>query len=206
MPNDYCTADAIKDALPDGAWGSAYDGELARLATAASRAIDLFANRQSGYFVVTADSTRYYTGSGRSEQYIDSLATTPTSVAVDESGNGSYTTWASTDYNLWPYNAVDEGVPYVRLDINPVSSSKAVWYPFQKAVRIVGKFGFGITVHPLIEQAAVIQAVRWFKRAQQGYHDSTIVPELGQHLYVKPLDPDVGAIIGRAPFMRGPST
>ena len=204
MPaNDYCTAAEIKAAMPDGSWGSSYDTELARLATAASRAIDRYTGREPGAYEVTADTTRYLDGSGGAQLWIGELAQAPTSVAVAETGVlTSYTAWASTDYLLWPYNALAEGQPYLRLDIDRLNGTKAVWHRFPRAVKIVGRFGFATATPELIQQAAITQAARWFKRGQQAYQDTGAVVELGQLRYVKQLDPDIKQILYGAGFAR----
>src|SRR5512138_392139 len=112
--NDYCTVAEIKAMMQDNTWGATYDAILAILATRASRALDRFVGRANGAFYVTVDSTKYFDGSGGREQWIDELAATPTSVAVAETGAlTTYTTWAATDYILWPYSST----PYLRLDV-----------------------------------------------------------------------------------------
>lgn len=208
MANDYCTTAHIKAAMPDGEWGSAYDVELGRLATAASRAIDRFTKRQSGFWYVSADETRYFDGNGRRELWIGYLAAAPTSVSVAESGDvdssagsgGTYTAWATSDYLLWPYNALLEGEAYRRLDIDVMNGSKASWYPYPKSVKIVGKFGWATAVPSEIRELAIIQAARWFKRGQQAYQDTGAVSDLGQLQYVQRLDPDIAAMIDFPPF------
>lgn len=205
MANDYCTNTEIKAAMPDGNWGSAYDTFLTALATRASRALDVYAKRKPGAFYVSADVTRHFDGNGGVELWIDELAAAPTSVAVAETGiidssagsGGSYTTWAATDYLLYPYNALDEGKPYSRLDVDVMNGSKAMWYPFKKSVKVVGKFGYAAAIPDFIKQAAIIQAARWFKRGQQGFVDTGAVVELGQMTYTQALDPDVAELAAK---------
>jgi len=196
MANDYCTNTEIKAAMPDGNWGSSYDTLLTALATRASRALDGLLKRMPGAFYVSADATYYFTGSGDAELWIGELAAAPTSVAVAESGDiTSYTAWAATDYHLWPYNALSEGMPYQRLDIDLLNGTKALWYAYPKAVKIVGKFGFSAAIPDEIKEAAIIQASRWFKRGQQAYADTGAITELGQLHYTKQIDPDIAAIL-----------
>lgn len=208
MPNDYCTPGEIKAAMPDTDWASDYDAEFLRLATAASRAIDRFTKRQPGFWYVSADETRYFDGPGGRELWVGHLAAAPTSIAVAESGvidnaggsGGTYTAWAVTDYLLWPYNALLEGQPYRRVDIDVMNGSKVSWYGFHKAVKIVGKFGWATAVPEEIKQIAIIQAARWFKRGQQAYQDTGAVSDFGQLQYVQRLDPDIAAMIDYPPF------
>ena len=199
MPiNDYCTAAEIKAAMPDGNWGTSYDTLLSILAARASRTIDRYTARKPGAYKVDADVTRYYDGSGEAEQLIGELAAAPTSVAVAEGGDiktPTYTLWASTDYMLWPYNALDRGEPYTRLVIDNLNGSKSVWYEYPKSVKIVGKFGYSAAPPDDVVQATIIQAARWFKRGQQAFQDTGAIVELGQLTYTKALDPDVALLI-----------
>jgi hypothetical protein len=196
--NDYCTVAEIKAVMPDGNWSTTYDTLLAALATRASRAIDRYLKRKPGAFYVSANVTQYFDGSGERELWIGELAAAPTSVHVAETGDictPTLTAWASTDYVCWPYNALDEGRPYLRLDIDQLNGSKVVWYAYPKAVKIVGKFGYAVAVPDDVKQAACVQAARWFKRGQQAFQDTGAVVELGQLTYTQRLDPDVANLI-----------
>jgi hypothetical protein len=208
MANDYITAGEIKAALPDENWGSGYDATLARLATAASRAIDRFTKREPGFWYVNSDTTRYFDGCGGRELWVGYLAAAPTSVSVAETGDvdssagtgGTYTAWSATDYLLWPYNATAEGRPYQRLDIDQLNGTKYGWYKFPKGIKIVGKFGWATAVPDEIGQIALIQAVRWFKRGQQSFQDTGAIVELGQMTYTQQLDPDIAVMLDCPPF------
>jgi len=106
-----------------------------------------------------------------------------------------YTAWASTDYILWPYNALLAGEPYIRIDVDQLNGTKQDWSEYPKAVKIVGKFGYATTIPDDVKQVTIIQAARWLKRAQQGFRDTGAVVELGQLHYVKALDPDLAALV-----------
>jgi hypothetical protein len=121
---------------------------------------------------------------------------------VDSSAGtgGDYTTWATSDFLLWPYNALAEGRPFQRLDIDQLNGSKSTWYSFPKAVKIVGKFGWATAVPDDIKQVAIIQAVRLFKRGQQAFQDVGGITELGQLQFVQKLDPDLSALFDVPPY------
>ena len=108
---------------------------------------------------------------------------------------GTYTTWAATDYLVYPRNALARGKPILRLDIDINNGTKAYWYPYPKSVKITGKFGYAATTPNDVKQAAIIQSVRWFKRGQQAYRDTGAIVELGQLTYTQKLDPDVASIV-----------
>ena len=203
MPNDYATNILVKEAMPDADMGSTYDAVLDMLITRASRLIDGMFKRKPGAFSVDMDETRYYDGSGGIEQWIDELAAAPTSVSVAESGAiTSYTAWASTDYFLWPANALLDGMPYMRLDIDRLYGTKVLLYRYPKSVKVVGKFGFSTSTPKEIEQATIIQTVRWITRGRQAYQDTGAILELGQLKYTLKLDPDVETLLSVARFQR----
>ncbi len=54
----------------------------------------------------------------------------------------------------------------------------------------------------LVTQATIIQAVRWFKRGQQGYQDAAMLGDMGGLRYAQKLDPDVEAMLYDAGLRR----
>lgn len=205
MPNDYTTISEVKTELIDTNWTTAYDTLLTTVITDASRAIDTFTGREPGAYSVSSDTTRYFDGSGCSEQWIGELAALPTTISVAETGvvdnaagtGGTYTVYTTSDYFPWPDNALTERRPILRLDLDLLNGSKYVWYKFRRSVKIVGKFGYTTTANlpPEIKRATKIQAIRWFKRDQQAYQDVGAIVELGQLRYVQALDPDIAETI-----------
>jgi hypothetical protein len=199
MANDYCSAEEVENVKPDEAWAAESQVLLAALVTRASRAIDTLTRREPGFWYVSADTTRYFDGEGGCHLYIGYLATTPTSVAVAESGDvdgsggtgGTYTTLAATDYYLYPYNALAEGRPFTRLD----RADYDAWPTYERSVKVVGKFGWALAVPPEVKQAAIIQTTRWYKRGYQMFHDTGGIIELGQLRYTQQLDPDIAALL-----------
>lgn len=219
--NDYATLAEMKAHLPDLA-GTLSDGSrdviLTSLLTRASRLVDRATNRKPGAFYITADSTLYFdsprssgvsygginTGQGygeiaQSDSYparrlrIGELADVPTSVAVTTNGDiTNYTAWASTDYIMWPYNAVDFGEPYRAIDIDMLNGSQRTWYWFRKAIKIVGPFGYSRTVPDYIKELAIIQAARWYKRGQLAFQDRVgLSDSTGSIAYMNAIDQDL---------------
>ena len=203
MPNDYATLAEVKAALPDTTWTLAYDAILTSAITRASREFDQLTDYWPGAFSASVDETRYFDGSDGTSIWIDALAAAPTTVAVAETGivdtdagsGGSYTTWAATDYRLWPRNATKIGQPYQRIEIDTLNGSKVVFYDYPRSVKITGKFGFAISVPDDVKQAIIAMAVRIFKRGQQAYQDTGAIVELGQLTYTQALDPGVAETI-----------
>lgn len=201
MPvNDYITKADIKAAMPDGNWGTTYDSELDRLSTAASRAVDRACNREDGFFKVTDDSTRFFTGDGCSELWVDPFYAI-TELATDDAWSGTYTPWSVNDYFTYPYNAAQRQEPYRKLEINQLGSNRLYYWPrFPRSVRMIAKFGFAATPPALIVQASIIQATRWWKRQTQAFSDVSAVLELGQVVFTKKLDPDLEQIVNTYPY------
>ena len=206
MANDYATLAQLKAALPDAippAEGG-YDLLLTNLLTRASRMIDTETKRHPGAYAMPSASsdeeTRYFSGSAGSQIWIGELATSPSAVAVSQSGgvaSSDYTSIPSSDYFLWPENAALVGEPYTRIDLDTINGAYTTFYTYRRGVKITGVFGYSDTsdTPPEIVQATIIQASRWFGRARQGYHDAGANPALGQLMYVNQLDPDVKEII-----------
>ena len=192
---NYCEASDVQAAMPDVDWTEKYTALLTLLCGRASRLIDRVTKRHDNAYLVSTATARLFDGSGCREQWVDEMAAAPTLVEVDEVGDFTYTTWSSTDYMVWPYNALAEGLPLLRLDIDQLNGDKSVWYRSPKSVRVTAKWGYSTTPPEDIKQATIIQAIRWFKRSQQAYQDVGAIVELGQLRYVNALDRDVVAII-----------
>lgn len=203
MMADYVTVVELKAAMPDTQWGTSYDVILAALVTRASRALDTFTGRGDNEFAASADTIRYFDGQGDDAIWIGELSAVPTTVAVAEGGDvdgaggtgGTYTTWAATDYLVWPRNALAQGRPILRLDIDIQNGTKAYFYPYPKSVKITGRWGYSTAAPDIIKQATITQAARWFKRGQQAYQDTGAIEELSQLTYTQKLDPDVAQMV-----------
>lgn len=208
MPNSYMTLDELKAKFPSNKLNIDYDALLTGIIETASREIDTFTKREPGAFYVDADSTRYFNGNNAVELWIDEIAAVPTTVAVAEAGitdnasgsGGSYTTWSVNDFYMWPDNALQKGMPYMKIIIDQQNGTKSQWYGFRRGVKITGKFGFATTIPSEIAKATTIQAVRYFKRIQQAFADTGAITELGQLTYVKDLDPEVRNILSADKF------
>src|SRR3990167_1236048 len=198
----YATVLELRGALPDSGISSAYDILLTDLIRRASRALDRYTKWEAGSFAraSTDEETRYYDGSGGSQQWIDPYVVAPSLLAVSESGglaSSDYTSYPSTDWFVWPPNAAAKGEPYYRIDLDTLNGNKQVFYKYPKSVKVTAPFGHSLAsaIPDEIVQATVIQAARWFKRGQQAFQDTSAIVELGQLRYTQKLDPDVAEII-----------
>lgn len=163
------------------------DTRLENIITAVSREIDHFCKTR--FYVVS--QTRTYTAREPTVVWIDHL-TAITSLKTDADGDRTYEdTWASTDYDLAPYNAALESQvrPYSRIEVTPTGN-----YIFPvgvaKGVQVIGSFGWSSSTPPDIERACILLAIREFKRpsAPFGVQGSG---EFGQAIVTSIMDPDV---------------
>ena len=201
---DYTKAQDIASHLMEPGLMDGDDGKnqsiLTALATRASRLIDNWFGYPENTFSVETETIKYFDGSGNSELFVTFLADTPSAVAVAEAGDfTSLTDWETTDYILWPYNAMDEGFPYRALYIDLINGTKLVWPKFRRAIKITAKWGWSISAPEPIQEATIIQAARWFKRGQQAFQDAGAVTELMSLRYLKKIDPDVELILRKMP-------
>jgi len=204
--NDYCAWSDVEAANPDITWGTTYDTVGALLVTRASRMIDTYADVEPGFFYVSADTTRWFAGTGGASLWVGRIAAAPTNVSMALTGvvdnaagtGGTYTALTTSDYLLWPANAVLTSDPYQRLDI--AGSTYTAWVAGEKTVKIVGKFGWASSLPDEIKQAAVIEVSKQLQRGRQGFQDTGAIVELGQMTYTQPLDPFTVAAL--APILK----
>ena len=161
---------------------------------AASRFIDKFTGRK----FYTSTETRYYSSNDTCIIYIDDLISL-TTLKTDDDGDGIFeTTWATTDYNLNPYNAVLDRIPYTWIELSrggnysfPVSA--------QKCIQIAGSFGYSSSVPAEVKMACLIQSSRLWKRKDSPFGIAG-TSELGTMQMIYKLDADVQNLL--EPFRR----
>lgn len=196
---DYCTVSELKGHLrvPD----TDDDIALGVCITAASRAIDKACNRQFG----SASQTRVYTWRGSfvdgwpAVAIDDVQTTTGLTVKLDTGHDGGYATTLTyqTDFDLYPFNAAADGVPWTHV----VFKQGASVYPSSCVNELQVQATFGWTAVPvLVKEACLLQAARFFVRRDSPY-GVTGSPEVGSELrLLERLDPDVAVAL--APVRR----
>jgi len=197
---DYCTTTDVK-ANPDLGISSTdvtqYDDVLGLLITAASRMIDEYLGRWPNFFASTDQTVRYYTAHDPTCLDIDE-AVSIASVAVSEGGevtSTGYTTWAATDYMLWPYNTSDTAEPYRRIEIDESNGSQYSFYGYPKGVKVTGVFGYSSTPPDTIRRACVAQTVFMFMQDKQGYQNLSAGGNTGSLSYTGELHPLVKRLL-----------
>ena len=186
ITNGYTDLTTIKLSL--GITDNVDDTWLEICVTAASRAIDNFTER----VFYTTEGSRVYIPYDNFLVEIDDLAsltTLKTSTNVD----GVFDqTWGTNDRQLEPLNGIAGGIP------SPTTHIRAVgdyWFPTagqEATVEVTGTFGWS-AVPDAVEQACILQAARYFKRADSpmsvaGF-DAMGVVRLSR------IDPDIATLL-----------
>lgn len=144
MPNAYVTLSALKGTAALNFTGTAYDARLLVLVEAVSRQIDAYCGRH--FYPLT--ETRNFDGpspSGTRLPLPDFVALT--AVTEDTNSDGTFeTTWATSDYVTWPYNAAPTsawGRAHMALMVNAKSNgSQDAWLTGQQMYQIAGTWGW----------------------------------------------------------------
>lgn len=194
ITNGYATLAETKSALR--ITDSVDDSLLEMAIESASRFIDGYAGRQ---FFSSGTATRYFTADDDFVCEIDDISSSNITLVTAMDADAVFdTTWATTDYQLEPLNAVLDGQawPYTRIRavgdyLWPISGGEAL-------VKLTAVFGWP-AVPIAIKQATIIQASRIFKRLDSplgvaGFGD------LGVMRVSSSLDPDVAQLV--APYRR----
>lgn len=139
MTNWYCGLSTLRDSLGIASTDTADDDQLGPSIEAVSRAID----EHCGRWFYPRVQTRYFTPLRGSELLLDADLLSVTSLKADEDDDRTYeVTWATTDYDLGPDNALLGSVarPYWRIDTAPNGARS---FPTgRKSVELVGSWGF----------------------------------------------------------------
>jgi hypothetical protein len=190
LDNAYITLAEMKATDELGITDTTSDTAIEAVINAVSRAVDDYCNRY--FYKNTADETRYFRPTQRDQCLVGDLISV-TSLKTDSTLDRTYAdTWATTDYDLYPYNAALDGQPYFRIDRNPDGDWWFTKSP--KYVKITGVWGWPSVPHP-VKQACLIWALRTWKRhaTPLGVSATTALGEMS--VKVPPPDPDVQTLL-----------
>lgn len=168
-----------------------YDTAIEGVIEAISRAIDNACSRR--FWKDTNDGTYYFTAKEDNHLLIGDFVSI-TSLSVDDDGSRSYSVWTvDTDFDLYPYNAVADGLPFMMVDPTP-NTGKFFPVGIGKGVKIVGKRGWPAVPKP-IKEACIIWSMRTYKRyaTPLGVSAMTALGEMS--VKVPPPDPDVAHLL-----------
>ena len=191
LDNAYASLADLKDTDVLQFTDTSHDAILEREINAASRAIDEWCGRF--FYPVTPAEAHYFTADEHDYVKIhDVYTTTGFVLKTDLDGDGTFeTTWASTDYNLWPYSPVNNE-PYTMIEV--AAAGQYAFPTIPKGVEVTASFGWA-AVPNAINQACVMLANRLHKR------NSTILGQAGATavgaitLRIPRIDPDVEMLL-----------
>lgn len=190
ISNGYCTLNELKARL--GITDNADDTILENVIEAASRVIDSDCNTR----FYAASETRYFSAEAPGVVTVDDLLSV-SSLTTDDNVDGTYsTTWATTDYQLMPFNST----PYREIRVKPGGAKLFPVSAYQGLVKVIGSFGYSSTTPDAINEACLILSARYFKRKDAifGVLGSA---ELGT-LYIQNLNKDGEYIRAIQKFVR----
>ena len=218
----YATAAELRTQFDKtGTSGSGSDANLGIILDAVSQAIDRYFNRPNGWFVaLAAAAARIYPGSGKAYQLIEECVEI-TAVAVKNSPSASsYTAWAATDYIKFtgdPRFPDFNSTPYTGIMCDPngnysifTSGSYGGLSGFRPSgnmgrsvptVQITAKWGYAATCPPVIKQATLALAARWFKEGQGAWSDTLASSDFGGLLY-KAQNADIKLMLDQTRFFK----
>lgn len=207
---DYATVAEVKAQIQK--IGSESDAVIAVIITAVSQEIDKIANRPDGFVATEFAEERIYTGSGTQVQNIDDTVEITEVAVKDSSTDTAYTAWLATDwipfsgderfpvFNRLPYTAVmvdpsgDQAVFTSGTFVSRVGFRYAIYPRVERrrgvpTVRITAKWGYSVSVPPVVNQVCIIESARAWKRGQSAFADALATSELGDLRFVAALDP-----------------
>lgn len=195
ITNGYATLDEVKHINVTNLSTTASDDILETVIESISRSIENYCGRRFW----SASETRYYTAEQSWIIPVDDIsATSSITLETDDDGDRTYeNTWASTDYELRPYNATFNGLPFTSIEITPMGNYR---FPrVAKGIKLTATFGWSATPKP-VNRACVLQSVRLFKRyiTPLGVSASSAIGEI--KLMIPALDPDVTMLL--RPYIR----
>lgn len=218
----YATVEEMRNAINKS--GATSDVEIAIILDAVKQAIDRFCNRPDGFVASPTATARLYVGTGSTYQRTDEFAALSSVAVKDSPSDTTYTAWAATDYiaasgsvkkpsfNRTPYNLL---IVSAVGDFNTFTSGTYTGRrgfppkPMQRGVptvQVTARWGYALTVPPLIKEAAIAQGSRWYKRSESAWADAAANNEVGQLDFrtsvMSTLDPDIRFMLTGGRFVR----
>lgn len=162
ITHGYCSLAEMKQWLTPPGQSFSDDASdnsvLETIIEAASRFIDGETCRY--FYKNSTDEVRYFTAWNNSVNVGDLVSIT--TLYTDEGLRTYPTLWATTDYDLYPYNAALDGEPYHI--IRPAVNGVQMFYDgLEKGVKLTGVFGFP-SVPAAIKEACLLISLGAYKR------------------------------------------
>lgn len=220
---DYTTLAEVK--AQAGRTTAVDNASITALIVSASRLIDGHYHQPEDYFVVpVAATSRIFAGSGGAVQPIDDCIAVTLVGVKDSPSDVSYTAWAASDwlagtgdwedpnFNKTPYRWIAcapggsysifnsgsyRGLAGFTPDADALVGGQRV-----PTVQVTARWGGYATAPYTVQQACIMQVIRWLKRVQGGMSDALVTPEFGQLIFHAKLDPDVETLLRSGRYYR----
>ena len=219
--SSYCTPAELRTQIgKTGTTGDASDAALRLIIEAVSNSIDGFCNRVDGFVAGPFATTRVYSGDGSATIRIDECVAITTVSAKDSATDSTYTAWASTDWIPFtgsPDQPDFNSLPYTGLMTDPNGdyssftggqfSGRRGFRPIAglsrsvPTVRVVARWGYGLDAPPVVRQATIALAARWFKEGQGAWSDTLASADFGQLIY-KAQNADIKFMLENARLLK----
>ena len=208
----YATAAELRTQMnKTGTTESGSDANLTIVLDGVSQAIDRYFNRPNDWFVALVVATaRLYPGSGKAYQHIEECIEISAVAVKDSPSDSSYTSWAATDYIKFtgdPRFPDFNSLPYTGIMIDPngdysVFTSGKYGGNLGRSVptiQVTAKWGYAATCPPVIKQATLALAARWFKQGQGAWSDTLASADFGGLIYQK-MNSDIRLMLENTRF------
>jgi hypothetical protein len=200
----YCSPIELRTQIDKtGVTGSGSDAALTVLIEAVSQGIDNFCNRPDGFLAPAVGVARIFSGSGKAWQRIDECAAISLVEVKDSPSDTTYVAWAGTDwipfsgdvenpdFNRLPYTGImcDPNGDYsvftssVYTGLRGFRPSGEGYSHAVPTVRATSRWGYALTVPPVIKETAIALSSRWMKQGQSAWADTLASPELATLIY-----------------------
>ena len=190
ITNGYCTLLEFKaNFYPTGLTDTIDDTVIEGKIEGVSRLIDLYCERH--YYKSAATEKRYFSPEWGDLLKVNDLVSI-TTLKTDEDRDRIYEyTWATTDYDLEPLNASQDGKPYTQIRVTP--DGDYLFPRIRKSVEIDGIWGWP-AVPMLIKEACLLQTIMLFKKKDAPLGSEGGTP-FGALKIPSKLDPDVEGML-----------
>jgi hypothetical protein len=231
MPSSepYCTPVEVRGQMKGES--SADDTILTAMILAVSRFLDGYMGRaEDGFVALSTATARLYPGTGLRWLWIDECVSI-TSVKVKDAvtdtaynttlGAGEYRgfrgdprTPNSVNFNRLPYHglmlsAASRKSYFLEGSFQSINSyynyndrDRDISEVFEPTIEVTAKWGYAVTLPPIIKQAAIMQTTRIYKRMQGGMADALLSPDFGQSRFISDLDKDVKVLLNMSRLKR----
>lgn len=224
----YCTASEVFGSFNQADMTTDLT-QMNRIIDAVSRLIDGYMNRQDyGFVALSTADANVYAGDGKNYLFLPDFVSVTTVKMKTSLSSSTYDYTFETgefipfrgapnrpQYNKLPYTGIliaynathprfTNGQPaHIRRNwarLHPDSGANDVALP---TVEVTAKWGYSVTVPPIIKEACIIECTRLYKQQEAGMADAGFNANLGETRFVKSLHPTVKDMLDKTNLKMG---